>query len=120
MAGHRQLVCEHAFLVLIHLLFQDHMNGLVVINAIVKPSSASHDQAFITYFAGEAKDTQAGLIRMRPSPGTYLLTSRPRTDEWKPDGLSRLYKDIVPLCVYAWQYAHNGKRLLPKNWNTAA
>jgi hypothetical protein len=64
MAGHRQFICEQAFFVLIHLLFQDHMNGLVVINAIVKPSSAGHDQAFITYLTGEAKNTQAGLISL--------------------------------------------------------
>jgi hypothetical protein len=64
MVWHRQLISKHAFFILIHLLFQYHMNGLIVIDAIVQAPSASQNEAFIAYFAGEPKDAQTGLISL--------------------------------------------------------
>ena len=64
MVWHGQLTCKQAVFILIHVLFQDHINGFVVIETVTQASSASQDQAFIAHPLGKAQDTQAGFLSL--------------------------------------------------------
>ena len=64
MVWHGQLTRKQAVFILIHVLLQDHINGIVVIDTIDQATPAGQDQALIANFSGKAHDTQADFISL--------------------------------------------------------
>ena len=62
MLGHRQLIGKKAFFILVHLVFQDELDGLIIIAAITQRSSAGAGQTLMTRLFSKAQDTDAGAV----------------------------------------------------------
>ena len=64
MLGHGSFIGKQAFFILVHLIFQDELDGLIIIDAITQCPAAGTGQPLRTGFLGKTQNPDAGAISL--------------------------------------------------------